>query len=121
MTDAERVQEIRERIKTWDICSVTDAGYLLSALDARKRRIEELEQHQHEWHSGEIADRALLGRLVEALEDLLQTQWQHRCVDKIGGCTAVSELSLQDVTEAIADARRALKGDTDVAQTPLCS
>jgi len=37
---------------------------------------------------------ARLGKVVEAAQKVVKAQWQHRCPDKVGGCTAVSESAL---------------------------
>lgn len=33
--------------------------------------------------------------------DVVKSQWQHRCSDKIGGCTAVSDSKLEALAEAL--------------------
>lgn len=38
--------------------------------------------------------RTALRELAEVAKDLVDSQWQHRCSDKIGGCTAVSDSKL---------------------------
>ena len=66
MTPDARVQEIREWVKnmTWPDIVKDELQFLLSTLDARERRIEELESHVKPGH--DTALDTLLGRLVEA-------------------------------------------------------
>ena len=98
MTDVKRVQEIRKDLEdTLLSCTVPDLPNegdvvfwlerrtaalegileLVNALDARERRIEELEQAHSLFVDGAIemedALRALLGRVVEALD--MQMKW----------------------------------------------
>ena len=114
MTPDARVQEIRERF--WRILDrqqilnpqeeherlnwLDDIRDLLSALDARERRIEELEAKVADsWFEACAKERdeahTLLGRLVEALE------WYH-----MAGCTTHHQGGI--ACDALTDARRAL-------------
>ena len=109
MTEAERVQEIREHVAngTWRIYAYWEACRdLLSALDASERRIEELVKaiHRLPLPPQDIGDGpderigfvlALLRRLVEAAE-------QARCHDR-----PFYEMTLT-LMDSLADARRAL-------------
>ena len=122
MTPDPRVQEIRETLAEWEKwpCNCDGAlegeygvglcdfhlksgeaiTFLLSSLDARERRIEELEAKVADsWFEACAKERdeahTLLGRLVEALE------WYH-----MAGCTTHHQGCI--ACDALADARRAL-------------
>ena len=92
MTPDPRVQEIREFHRHRGL-TTTDCRtcFLLSALDARERRIEELDRPQpcppehrppppgyHSWHDKAVGLEELLGRLVEVVEQKIRSDISNR-------------------------------------------
>ena len=103
MTPDARVQEIREWVKnmTWPDIVKDELQFLLSTLDARERRIEELESHVKPGH--DTALKALLGRLVEAADALLDLY------DPVARSFPFDiHKVLKPLIDSVADARRAL-------------
>ena len=57
-------------------------------------------------------------RLLDTMEQLVKSQWEHRCEDGVGGCTAVSVACLRVVKNALKFHGRATLSDTPEEATP---
>jgi hypothetical protein len=73
-----------------------------------KQQIRELDQRtKTQMHITRMIIEVQVERYAEAellrltARELVKSQWQHRCSDKVGGCTAVSQSKLEELEKAL--------------------